>query len=81
MVEKLGDGRLAVKVVGPNNSRQQDEGKGGKRGGRGAVLNDNIEEAGGHRVELLLPGAVVDGEQSGPKEREESVVIERTWHS
>ena len=79
MVEKLGDGRLAVKVVGPNNSRQQDEGKGGKRGGRGAVLNDNIEEAGGHRVELLLPGAV-DGEQSGPKEREESVVIERTWH-
>ncbi len=78
MVVKLGDGRLAVKVVGPNNSRQQDEGKGGKRGGRGAVLNGNIEEAGGQRVELLLPGAV-DGEQSGPKEREESVVIERTW--
>jgi hypothetical protein len=79
VVEKLGDGRLAVKVVSPNNSRQQDEGKGGKRGSGGTVLNDNIEEAGGHRVELLLPCAV-DGEQPGPKEREESVVVERTWH-
>jgi hypothetical protein len=69
VVEKLGDGRLAVKVVGLNNSRQQDEGKGGKRGGRGAVLNDNIEEAGGHRVELVLPCAV-DGEQAGTEERE-----------
>ena len=41
----MGDGRLAVKVVGPNNSRQQDEGKRGERGGGGVVLNDNIEEA------------------------------------
>ena len=56
-------------VTGPNNSRQQDEGKGGERGGGGAVLNDNIEEAACHRVELLLPCAV-DGEQPGSKERE-----------
>ncbi len=79
VVEELGDGRLAVKVVSPNNSRQQDEGKRGERGGGGAVLNNNIEEEGGHRVKLLLPCAV-DGEQPGPKEREEIVVIERTWH-
>ena len=79
MVEELGDGRLAVEVVGPNNSRKQDKGKGSSGGGGGAVLNNNIEEAGGHWVELVLPCAV-DGEQSGTEEGEKSVVIKRTRH-
>jgi hypothetical protein len=79
VVEELGDGRLAVKVVGPYNPRQQDKGEGSVRGGGGTVLNNNIEEAGGYRVELVLPCAV-DGEQAGTEEREKSVVIERTWY-
>jgi hypothetical protein len=78
-VEELDDRCLAVKVMGPNNSRQQDKSKGSVRGGGGAVLNNNIEEAGSHWVKLFLPGAV-DGEQAGTEEREKSVVIERTWH-
>jgi hypothetical protein len=69
VVEELGDGRLAVKVVGPYNPRQQDKGEGSVRGGGGMVLNNNIEKAGGHRVELVLPCAV-DGEQAGTEERE-----------
>ena len=64
---------------GPNNSRQQDKGKESIGGSGGAVLNDNIEEADGHRVELLLPCAM-DGEQTRTEEREKSVVIERTRH-
>ena len=65
----MDDRCLAVKVVGPNNSRQQDKGKGSVRGSGGAVLDNNIEETGGHWVKLFLPGAV-DGEQAGTEERE-----------
>jgi hypothetical protein len=54
-VEELDDRCLAVKVMGPNNSRQQDKSKGSVRGGGGAVLDNNIEEAGGHWVKLFLP--------------------------
>ena len=68
-----------MKVVGPNNSRQQDKGKGSVRGGGGAVLDNNLEEAGGHWVKLFLPGAV-DGEQAGTEEREKSLVVKRARH-
>jgi hypothetical protein len=79
VVEELGDGRLAVKVVGPYNPRQQDKGEGSVRVGGGTVLNNDIEEAGGHRVELVLPCAV-DGEQAGTKNREKSFVLKRVRH-
>jgi hypothetical protein len=69
-VEELDDRCLAVKVVGPNNSRQQDKGQGSVRGSEGVILYNNIEEAGGHRVKLSLPGAV-DGEQTGTEEERE----------
>ncbi len=65
--------------MGPNNSRQQDKSKGSVRGGGGAVLNNNIEEAGSHWVKLFLPGAV-DGEQAGTEEREKSFVVKRARH-
>jgi hypothetical protein len=41
--------RSWTKVVGPDNSRQQDKGEGSVRGSGGAVLNNNIKEARGGR--------------------------------